>query len=47
MVLEGNPNLCMHLLNMIILPQDWREVPVEIADIEDAMRSHFECLALV
>lgn len=47
MVLEGNLNVCMHLLNGIISPQYHREVHIGINYIEDTMRSHFECLALV
>lgn len=42
-VLEGNSDLCMHMLNGIIPPQNQRE----IADVKDAMQSNFERLALV
>lgn len=46
-MLEGNPNLFMHLLNGVIPPQDRKEVYVLIDDVKDSMWSHFECLALV
>lgn len=46
-VLEDNLDLCMHLLNGTIPLQNRREVPIEIVDVEDVVRSHFERLAQV
>lgn len=46
-MLEGNLNLCMHLMNGILPPHYRGDLTMELNDIDDVMRTHFKHLALV
>lgn len=44
--LDDNLNLCMHLLNEIVPPQDRRELPMEVDDVEEVYEVAFHLPSL-